>query len=225
MRAKKTKEADLENRRKGFLLMGLTIACAFTLTAFEWITPERTIAFIEPMADTDIIEIDIIEPFRIERKKQKKERIVNPDKIVVQEFVPEPMPDPLPDPDPDPMPDPILADSMLFGPEPVEITPFVIVEEMPEFIGGEAAMMHWLESNVHYPKICIDGYVQGKVWVKFVVDTEGNIVDTELLNSEHPALDREAKRVVEAMPRWKPGKQQGRKVKVYYTLPIHFKLR
>lgn len=98
------------------------------------------------------------------------------------------------------------------------------VEEMPQFPGGEMAMMEYLMRNVKYPKEAEDANKEGKVVVKFIVEADGSIGDTEVVNSVDPLLDAEAVRVIKAMPRWTPGKSNGQAVACTYTLPILFKL-
>ena len=101
---------------------------------------------------------------------------------------------------------------------------FQAVENAPEFPGGVEALMKFLSENIRYPVIAIDHGIQGRVIVRFVVSKTGKISNVEVMRGVDPSLDREAVRVVEAMPAWKPGAQKGEAVNVYYTLPIVFKL-
>lgn len=103
---------------------------------------------------------------------------------------------------------------------------FVIVEQMPEYPGGLTALMEYLSTNIKYPEECRKMGVEGKVFVKFIVDPQGNITNTQILRgiADGKLLEKEALRVVQAMPKWKPGKQGGKAVSVYFTLPINFKL-
>ncbi len=103
---------------------------------------------------------------------------------------------------------------------------FVIVEQMPEFPGGQAALMKYLSSNIKYPDECRKMGIEGKVYVKFVVDKTGSITDTKLLRGvpDGKLLENEAIRVIKTMPKWNPGNQSGKPVSVYFTLPISFKL-
>lgn len=96
---------------------------------------------------------------------------------------------------------------------------------MPEFIGGEKFMMIFIKSNLKYPSYAQQTKKEGRVLVRFAVDTEGNIKDAEVIKSVYPSLDREALRVVNDMPKWKPGTIGGTPVEVYFTLPILFRLR
>ena len=102
---------------------------------------------------------------------------------------------------------------------------YTIVEEMAEYPGGTPAMMKFIQDNIKYPEKIRDLGIGGKVFLKFIVDETGKISNTEVIKGTGVAqLDEEATRVVQSMPVWKPGRQQGRNVKVYYNLPINFSL-
>ena len=103
-----------------------------------------------------------------------------------------------------------------------EETPFVVVEQMPEFPGGEKAMLRFISKNVVYPQIAVENDVQGVVVVNFVVDIDGSITQVKILSSVSKDCDDEAVRVIKSMPKWKAGKQGGRNVRVYYSVPIRF---
>ncbi|MBR5038973.1 MAG: energy transducer TonB [Prevotella sp.] len=102
---------------------------------------------------------------------------------------------------------------------------FDVVEQMPSFPGGQAALMQWLSSNMKYPTIAAENGVQGRVIVQFVVEKDGSVTDVHVAKSVDPSLDKEAARVVKAMPKWIPGKQNGSAVRVKYTVPVTFKLQ
>ena len=103
---------------------------------------------------------------------------------------------------------------------------FVIVESMPEFPGGQQALFKYLSENVKYPVIAQENGIQGRVICQFVVNKDGSIVDVEVVRSGgDPSLDKEAIRVIKSMPKWKPGKQRGKPVRVKYTVPVNFKLQ
>ncbi|WP_282014083.1 TonB family protein [Marinifilum flexuosum] len=105
-----------------------------------------------------------------------------------------------------------------------EDLPFVLVEDMPSFPGGIAALTKYLNENVKYPEEARKNGIQGRVFVNFVIDTDGSVVDVKIVRGVHALLDAEALRVVKAMPKWKAGKQRGKPVRVSYTLPIEFRL-
>ncbi|WP_462318924.1 energy transducer TonB, partial [Marinilabilia sp.] len=110
--------------------------------------------------------------------------------------------------------------------EEVEESPvFFIVEDMPEFPGGDAALHKYLATSVEYPVIAQENGIQGRVYVKFVINTDGSVTDVQIARGVDPSLDKEALRVVRDMPKWKPGKQRGKAVRVSYTVPINFVLQ
>lgn len=100
-----------------------------------------------------------------------------------------------------------------------------MVEQKPEFPGGEAAMYEWLSKNIIYPSAASEEGVQGRVVVEFVVGKDGSISNVRVVRQRHPALDKEAVRVIKSMPKWMPGRNNGQPVKVTYTLPVTFKLQ
>ena len=102
---------------------------------------------------------------------------------------------------------------------------FDVVEQMPSFPGGQSALMQWLGSNISYPVIAAENGVQGRVIVQFVVEKDGSVSDVQVVKSVDPSLDKEAARVVKAMPKWIPGRQNGAAVRVKYTVPVTFKLQ
>lgn len=102
---------------------------------------------------------------------------------------------------------------------------FTVVEQMPMFPGGDAALMGYLRDNIKYPTVAAENGVQGRVVVGFVVERDGSITDVNILRGVDPSLDREAMRVVKSMPKWTPGKQNGSAVRVKYQVPVSFRLQ
>lgn len=102
---------------------------------------------------------------------------------------------------------------------------FDVVEQMPSFPGGMAALMAYLQKNIKYPPVAEENGIQGRVVCSFVVERDGSVTDIKVAKSVDPSLDKEAVRVVGAMPRWIPGKQNGQSVRVKYTLPVTFRLQ
>lgn len=102
---------------------------------------------------------------------------------------------------------------------------FTVVEQMPMYPGGDAALMGYLRDNIKYPTVAAENGVQGRVVVGFVVERDGSITDVNILRGVDPSLDREAMRVVKSMPRWNPGKQNGSAVRVKYQVPVSFRLQ
>ena len=102
---------------------------------------------------------------------------------------------------------------------------FTVVEQMPMYPGGDAALMGYLRDNIKYPTVAAENGVQGRVVVGFVVERDGSITDVNILRGVDPSLDREAMRVVKNMPKWTPGKQNGSAVRVKYQVPVSFRLQ
>ena len=102
---------------------------------------------------------------------------------------------------------------------------FDVVEKMPEYPGGQAALFEYLSKNVKYPADAEKKKIEGRVLVTFVVNTDGSITDIEVVRKTFPSLDAEAVRVISGMPKWKPGEQKGKKVRVKYTVPLNFRLK
>ena len=101
---------------------------------------------------------------------------------------------------------------------------FDVVDNMPSYPGGRAAMMAFLSSNMNYPATAKENNVQGRVIIGFVVEKDGSISDAKVLRSVDPALDQEALRLVYSMPKWKPGTMDGKPVRVRYSVPFTFRL-
>ena len=101
---------------------------------------------------------------------------------------------------------------------------FMIVENMPEFPGGDLALRKYIAENVKYPEIAKENGLSGKVFVQFVINQRGEVENVKIARGVDPALDKEAIRVVQNLPKWKPGSQRGKPVKVSYTVPINFQL-
>ena len=146
---------------------------------------------------------------------------------IPQVIPPEPRPPYYPEPDPyepyyyDPVPEPPVVE-----PAPPKDEPVQFADPMPEFPGGNEALQKFMASNIRYPQVCMELDVQGKVYVRFVVNTDGSIVNVEVLRGIKDCLelDKEAIRFVKSMPKWQPGILNGKPVKAYMTLPIRFHL-
>ncbi|HIT82834.1 MAG TPA: energy transducer TonB [Candidatus Avibacteroides faecavium] len=106
-----------------------------------------------------------------------------------------------------------------------EEKPYVHVEQMPEFPGGQQALLQYIAKELKYPVIAQENGIEGMVVVQFVVKADGHVGDIKVVRSLDPYCDKEAIRVVQTLPQWTPGMQNGRAVPVYYTLPIRFKLQ
>jgi periplasmic protein TonB len=126
-------------------------------------------------------------------------------------------------------PDPIMPDPPPPYPDVVaEETIATVSEVMPEYPGGESALMQFLAKNIRYPQPCVDSGVEGKVYIRFIVEKDGQVANVQVLRQPQgdygDLLAKEAVRVVRKLEKFKPGMQNGKLVRVYYTLPVTFKL-
>ena len=121
---------------------------------------------------------------------------------------------------------PVVEEKKPEPPKPVEDNNvYSVVESLPSFPGGNAAMQQWMSQNLKYPPVAQENGIQGTVTVQFVVEKNGSISNVKVIRGKDPSLDREAVRVVSSMPRWTPGKQNGKPVRVSYTVPVKFALQ
>jgi len=119
---------------------------------------------------------------------------------------------------------PIETNDKLSEPQQGKSTPYTVVEVMPQFPGGTKALLKYLSSNLKYPAQALKNEIQGKVYIRFIVTENGDIAKATVMRSLNKDCDKEALRVIRNMPKWKPGKQNGVRVPVYYTIPIQFSL-
>ena len=119
----------------------------------------------------------------------------------------------------------VVVEEKVEKPKEVVEEVFTVVEQMPQFPGGEQALMKYLQSHINYPPMAAENNVQGKVVVQFVVDKTGRVGEVKVIRSVDKDLDREAARVCKSLPKFTPGRQNGHPVSVWYTLPVFFKLQ
>jgi len=230
MEIKKSPKANLEGKKTIFFEIGLVIALAALLAAFSW-----------------KVETKVEEGFVVPPDEEVEEEIIP---ITQQMLKPPPPPPPAPrltdlveiveddtsideeleieDAEADvENKDPVNYDDYgEYGDEDTgEDEVFTVVEEMPEFPGGKKALANWLRKNLKYPMIASENGIQGTVVVQFVVWKDGTIKDVQLVRGVDASLNKEATRLVKAMPKWKPGKQRGKTVSARFTLPVTFRLR
>ena len=231
LEVKKSQSANLEQHKSLWLLMGYVLVFAVLFVAFEWTTiePKEQKKKAKTEAALDI-PIDIMVPFTIPEKKvvpppPEAKQIVDILEIVDDEaeieesdlVSVEEMGDVVD-----------ITDNMniVVEEQVEEETVFQVVENQPEFPGGMKALMKYLQDNIEYPRVSRDNNSQGRAFIRFVVNTDGSIQGVEVLKSSGDMyLDKEAVRVVSGMPKWKPGRQSGKAVRVYYTLPVVFRLQ
>ncbi|OFX58602.1 MAG: energy transducer TonB [Bacteroidetes bacterium GWB2_41_8] len=228
MELKKSPKADLENKRNIFVQIGLVVSLAICLYGFEATSKVAQVDSLGSMSD-QTVEEEIIP-------------------ITRQDLVPPPPPPPPPQvvdmlvivDDNTEIEDELhIEDSEATDKtaitavmqvatqeeEKEETAVFFIVEEMPEFPGGQLALRTFIAQSIKYPVIAQENGIQGKVFVNFVVGKDGTISQAKIFRGVDPSLDKEALRVVNSLPKWKPGKQGGKPVRVSYTVPINFVLQ
>ena len=231
MEIKKSEKASLENKRLLFTEIGLILALLIVWGAFSYSTKEKKVAVFEDVAEEIAVEEEI--PITQENTPPPPE---TPDVPVLSDQI-------------DIVDDEIVVDDSMFlnleddssiGIEIMdyveavveeeeveeEAIPFQLVEEKPKFQGGDANdFTRWVNSRLQYPEIAKENGVQGRVTLQFTVNADGSVSNVKVLRGVDPSLDQEAVRVVSSSPKWTPGRQRDRAVKVTYTFPVVFQLR
>ncbi|MDD2996586.1 MAG: energy transducer TonB [Paludibacter sp.] len=227
MDVKKSPKATLEDKKFLFVLMGLVMVLSLIYIAFEWTDKEVT---VYEVIDPDMLAEEEIEIIQTAQElppppPPPAPEIVEELNIVEDDVVTESVEINTED-DKDKVVT-ISAPVTSTGPivEEEDNVVFQVVEKMPSFPGGDAALFKFLNENVKYPVIAQENGVQGRVICQFVVNRDGSIVDVEVVRSVDPSLDKEAIRVIKSMPKWSPGQQRGKPVRVKYTLPVNFRLQ
>ncbi|NDV47119.1 energy transducer TonB [Paludibacter sp. 221] len=223
---KKSPKASLEDKKFIYLLMGFIVALSFVYVAFEWTDREVT---VYEVADTEFVfeeELDIIQTAETPPPPPPPP----PAPVVVEVLNVVDDTEEVEDIDftsEDDKNEEIVIEIPVAAPivEEEEEVIFQVVEKMPEFPGGPQALFEYLNKNMRYPVIAQENGIQGRVICQFVVNRDGSIVDIVVVKSIDPSLDKEAIRVIQSMPKWNPGQQRGKSVRVKYTLPVNFKLQ
>ncbi len=230
MEVKKTPKADLENKKLLFREIGLIIALGVVLLAFEWTSAEKAEA-VNISIESQVVEEEIIPVTQHEQAPPPEAPripvlsdiidIVDDDIVVTDNLFID------------------MEDDASIGVEIMdyvavveeeeveeEAIPFALVEEKPKFQGGDANdFSKWVNSKLVYPELAKENGVQGRVTLQFTVYTDGSVRDIKVLRGVDASLDKEAVRIVSMSPKWTPGKQRERPVKVTYTFPVLFQLR
>lgn len=227
MKTKKSEKADLERKRALFFTISLVVSLGLVFAAFSWKTP------VEKAMILDGPEFDVPDDFEIpltkEEKKEEAPPVFTVDVIELVDDLTE------------------IEDEKLdifnseVTDEGVDVNSLInlqnnsknveediihsFVDEMPEFPGGMKALLSFIGNSVKYPTIAQETGVKGKVIVSFVINKDGHVSDASVIRSIDTALDKEALRVVNMMPAWRPGRQAGKAVRVSYVVPINFVLQ
>ncbi len=224
MEVKKNPQVDLERNKGTFSLIGLVLVLGIVLSAFEYRTTEDTVASLGELGDMQIEEeiIPITRQQEVKPPPPPKPKVVEVIEIVEDDVEIEEELE-IEDTEADQETE-VIEVVEVEEEESDEVFGFAVIEDKPVFPGGDAALMKYLATNTKFPPVAKENGIQGRVFVGFVIDKNGKVVDVEILRGVDPHLDREALRVVKSMPSWKPGKQRGKPVKVRYQVPINFKL-
>ncbi|MDR1180821.1 MAG: energy transducer TonB [Bacteroidales bacterium] len=225
MELKKSVKADLENKKLSFLLIGIVIALLLVYLAFELVGSKGSSEVVYAAA------IQLVEEEKVIQTEQPKELPPPPPQQVSQTII-------------EIVADVVHVEDFNVNAESdehleveevvyVEDTKeevvkeaeiFTVVEELPEYPGGDEARQQFLRDNLVYPRIARETGLEGRVHVGFVVEPDGRLTNFKVVRGRAPSLDEEALRVAMLMPRWRPGKQRGKAVRVQYQLPITFTL-
>ena len=227
MEIKKSPKANLENKKLTFTLIGLVLALFIVWRVFEHRSYDKQ------TVDTFTRQIEVIEEEMVEitKQEQPKPQVQAPKPQVTQIQVVENDEETQDiEIDAEVTQDEVLEEYVYEAPEIEEEEiqeeeVFLSVEENPEFPGGPAKLLEYVQKNLKYPMMARESDIQGRVFVGFVVEKDGSISNVKVLRGIGGGCDEEAVRVVQSLPKFKPGKQRGNPVRVQYTLPIVFKLQ
>lgn len=231
MQVKKAPKVDLEKKKVIFLEIGLVMALAVCLFAFEWTTEELSQNDLGDLNMDEIFEEEIENTFEEELPEEEIEPEIEEPETVIEELVI--------------VEDDVEVDDVDLNSESLEDTrsntnivtfdapeieeelepiSFAIVEDKPIFPGGDAALMKFIGEKTKYPEIAKENGIQGRVFIQFVINKYGKVTRVQVAKGVDPYLDAEALRVVKLLPNWSPGKQRGKPVPVTFVVPINFKL-
>jgi len=226
MEEKKSPKANLENKKLLFMQIGLIISLFVAWLAFEHksydkreIDPSllnRTVEVDEEMVE--ITKQDEQKPQPVEMPKQTTQLEIVDDNVEVEDIEINAEVDQTE----------VLEEYVapeIEEDEVVEQEIFQIVEEMPAFPGGDQKLLEYVAKNIKYPQIARESGIQGRVFIGFVVEPDGSVSNVKVLRGIGGGCDEEAVRVIKSMPKWKPGKQRGKAVRVSYQIPVMFKLQ
>ena len=227
METKKTQHASLENKRVLFLECGLITALLLTIGAFSYSTAIRKAPVLQGTGQ--VVDVEELVPITRETPPEPPAAPVMNLSFETIRIVDDDLPtDVLLNLDDNPLDIPVYdyREDVIEDNVEEEDIPFVLVEQKPSFMGGDAnTFSRWISQHVNYPEIAQQNGVQGRVTVQFTVMKDGSVGGVKLLRGIDPYLDKEALRVVASSPRWEPGRQRDRAVNVTYQFPVVFTLR
>ena len=226
MEEKKSPKANLENKKLMFTQIGLIISLLIAWLAFEYKSYDKrqideSLLNREVVLDEEMVEIT-------KQEEQKPQPVEAPQQTTQLEIVDDDVETEDLNINAEVEQNEIIEEYVapeVVEEEVVEQEIFQIVEEMPQFPGGEGKLMEYVAKNIKYPQIARETGIQGRVFVGFVVEPDGSISNVKLLRGIGGGCDEEAMRVIKSLPKWKPGKQRGKAVRVSYQIPVFFKLQ
>ena len=227
MEAKKNEKANLENKKSLFIQLGLIVALLVCLGAMEWTSGQKKDSAFAGMTEEAIEEeqIPVTEETPPEEMPPPEVTVTDLFEIVEDDVV---IDNEVRFEDDETSEDKVVEiyAPVLQAEEEVEEEIFVIVEDMPKFKGGDInTFREWVQKRVRYPELAAENGIQGRVFITFVVETNGNVSNVSVSRSVDALLDEAAKEAVAASPKWEPGMQRGRPVRVRYSIPIIFQLQ
>ncbi len=228
MEPKKSEKANLENKKSMFIQVGLIVALLVCLGAMEWTSGQKKDSAFAGMTEEAIEEeqIPVTEETPPEEMPPPEVTVTDLFEIVEDDVV---IDNELKFEDDETSEDKVVeiyAPVLQAEEEEVEEEIFVIVEDMPKFKGGDInKFREWVQKRVRYPELAAENGIQGRVFITFVVETNGNVSNVTISRSVDQLLDEAAKEAVMASPKWEPGMQRGRPVRVRYSIPIIFQLQ
>ena len=227
MDVKKSPKASLEDKKMLFVMMGLVMVLSLLYIGFEWTDKEIT---VYAATDTSLLAEEEIEVVQTAQELPPPPPPPAPEIVEILNVVEDNVEVASVEINTEDDKNKVVAISApVTSSAPIEEEEdnvvFQVVEKMPSFPGGDSQLFKFLNDNVKYPVIAQENGVQGRVICQFVVNRDGSIVDVEVVRSVDASLDKEAIRVIKSMPKWSPGQQRGKPVRVKYTLPVNFKLQ
>ena len=228
MEPKKSEKANLENKKSMFIQVGLIVALLVCLGAMEWTSGQKKDSAFAGMTEEAIEEeqIPVTEETPPEEMPPPEVTVTDLFEIVEDDVV---IDNEVKFEDDETSEDKVVeiyAPVLQAEEEEVEEEIFVIVEDMPKFKGGDInKFREWVQKRVRYPELAAENGIQGRVFITFVVETNGNVSNVTVSRSVDQLLDDAAKEAVMASPKWEPGMQRGRPVRVRYSIPIIFQLQ
>lgn len=235
MRIKKTPQADLNNKRSMFTLIGLVLALGFTYICFEWSDSkvekiDESLLVNKNDGETEVIDATTqdeeppepeVEEIENEVTEQLEQTLNVVENDVKTEGTISSTEGNMNDTIAPPAPKMEISDDE----EDEDKIIYTKVDKKASFPGGKPALNAYLKKNLSYPQIAIDNGIQGNVMVKFVVFRDGHVGDVQVIRPVDPSLDQEAIRVVSHMPNWVPAEQRNKACNSYFTLPVNFRLK